>query len=54
MKKKCSRGDQFEVVIKEMVKRIKLEEKMFEKDRNAERILTVSATSNANDDITGK
>lgn len=49
--KKCSRGDQFEVVMNEvvkgMVKRMKMEEKMFERDRNAERILTVSATSNA-------
>lgn len=33
-------------------KRMKMEEKMFEKDRNAERVQTVSATNDANDDIT--
>ena len=41
-------------IIKEMVKRMKIEEKIFERERNAERILTVSTTSNANNDITGK
>ena len=45
MKKTCSRGDQFEVVlneiIKEMVKRMKTEEKIFERERNADRIFDI-------------
>ena len=35
-------------------KRMKMEEKMFEKDRNAEGVQRVSATNDANDGITDK